>query len=91
MKINGIEFESVQFDCPNCDLVNEVEYRFVESNKSIQARCKCGKWIGNVKYDKRSKEQIRRDEINQWKEKRKMKGVPIHENQTSDHKNNTMR
>ena len=41
------------------------------SNKSIQARCKCGKWIGNVKYDKRSKEQIRRDEINQWKEKEK--------------------
>ena len=69
MVVNGIEFEGLTFTCPECGCVDEIEYRFVESNKSIQARCVCGKWIGNVKYDKRSKEEIRRAKINEWLKK----------------------
>ena len=75
MKINKIEFEPIKYNCPECGAVDEIDYTFKESNQSIQARCKCEKWIGNVKYDKRSKEQIRRDKINEWKKARKEAGA----------------
>lgn len=75
MKINDIEFEPLKFVCPECGGIDEIVYRYVESNKSIQARCVCGKWIGNVKYDNRSKDVIRRDKINEWKQKRGMKNA----------------
>lgn len=70
LELNGIQFESLHFICPECGAIDDISYRFLESNKSIQARCVCGKWIGNVKYDKRSKEEIRRDKIDEWKKKR---------------------
>jgi len=77
MLINEIEFEPLSFNCPNCGAVNDIDYKYLETNKSIQARCKCGKWIGNVKYDKRSNEQIRHDKINQWLKQKNSKSAGV--------------
>lgn len=65
--IEGITFEEVHFTCPGCGAADEINYKYLQSNQSIQARCVCGKWIGNVKYDKRSREEIRHDKIKKWK------------------------
>lgn len=66
MITNGIEHEPLSFNCPECGRIDKIDYKFILANKSIQARCVCGKWIGNVKYDKRSKEEIRRNKICEW-------------------------
>ena len=63
---NGIVvFKDLKFVCSQCGCVDAVIYTYKSSNKSIQARC--GKWIGNVKYDNRPKEQIKSDAIARWK------------------------
>ena len=69
--VHGIEIEPINYNCPECGAQNEVQYTYLESNHAIQARCKCGKWIGNVKYDKRSREDIRKIKIKEWIEKRR--------------------
>jgi len=66
--VNGIEFEGLYYTCKECGCVDEIDYKYNPSNKSIQARCVCGKWIGNVKYDKRSGEEIRKEKIREWLE-----------------------
>lgn len=70
MITSGIEHEPIHFTCPECGCVDEVQYNFKPSNNALQARCVCGKWIGNVKYDKRSQEEIRLDKIKDWMDKK---------------------
>jgi len=56
--------------CPDCGCV-EHSFRPLESNKSIQVRCSaCGRWLLNARYDRRSKEQIRKDKIHEWVQRR---------------------
>lgn len=70
MIVNNIEFNEPEYICPECGN-KKLSYKYLESNKSIQARCSnCDKWYGNIKYDNRSKEQIRRDKINNWLKER---------------------
>lgn len=66
MIINDIEFMEPTFICQQCGNTT-LSYKYLESNKSIQARCsRCNKWWGNIKYDKRDKETIRKEKIAQW-------------------------
>lgn len=66
MIINNIEFQEPDFICADCGNTS-LAYKYLDSNKSIQARCaQCGKWFGNIKYDKRDKESIRKDKIKEW-------------------------
>jgi len=66
--VNGIEIEVPDvFECSDCGC-DAPNFIWVPSNKSIQMRCAyCDKFIKNVKYDRRTKEQIRKDEIHKWK------------------------
>jgi len=64
--INSIEVIPPEFTCQKCGH-DKLSFTYVDSNKSIQMRCgKCHAWFGNYKYDKRSKDEIRRDKINEW-------------------------
>jgi len=66
--VNGIEVNPPEYECPSCGC-NELNFKYVESNNSIQMRCaKCGKWYGNYKYDKRTKEEIRLEKIKEWQQ-----------------------
>lgn len=67
MIVNGIEFKEPEFACKKCGCAG-LTYKYIESNKSIQARCAdCGAWYGNIKYDKRTQEEIVRAKIDEWK------------------------
>lgn len=64
--VNGIEITVTEIICPDCGCTEPV-FRYLQSNRSIQMRCAdCDKFIKNVKYDSRPKEQIRKDEITKW-------------------------
>ena len=66
MTINGISFNEPKFICRKCGC-NALHYSFKESNNAMQARCKeCNSWYGNIKYDNRTTEDIRRDKIREW-------------------------
>ena len=68
-EVNGILFEAIHFICPDCGAIDDIRYEFKESNRAIQARCVCDKWIGNVKYDSRSQSEIKKEKIKQWLQK----------------------
>lgn len=71
MTIHDIEFTEPEFICQKCGNT-KLSYKYVESNNSIQARCSnCLSWYGNIKYEKRSKEEIRQAKIAEWKTQRK--------------------
>jgi len=49
--INGRTIEDIgEIECKKCGCVTDADYRYVESNNSIQARClECQAFIKNVK------------------------------------------
>lgn len=52
--------------CPACGCP-EHTCKPLESNRSIQVRCaQCGKWLMNAKYDRRSRDEIRKERIRAW-------------------------
>jgi hypothetical protein len=51
--INGYKFTPIPFTCPVCGAIDDCIFTWKESNRSIQQRCVCGKWVGNCKYDPR--------------------------------------
>ena len=65
--INGYKFTPIPFTCPECGAIDDCTFTWKESNRSIQQRCKCGKWVGCCKYDPRSiSEKIERlNEVHQ--------------------------
>lgn len=49
--VNGIEIKTNNITCKNCGVVSVPEYKYLESNRSVQMRCtECGAWNGNYKY-----------------------------------------
>lgn len=53
-EINGYRFKPIKFTCPDCGAIDDCTFTWKESNRSIQQRCKCGKWVGCCKYDNRT-------------------------------------
>ena len=54
---NGYKFHPRPFTCPDCGSINDCDFTWCEGNRGIKQRCKCGKWVGFVKYDPRSKSE----------------------------------
>ena len=51
MIIHGIEIEPKEIVCHNCGVVDFPAYKWIDSNRTIQIRCKsCGRWNGNYPY-----------------------------------------
>ena len=52
--INGRTIEDIgEIECKKCGCVTDADYRYIESNNSIQARClECQAFIKNVKQIK---------------------------------------
>lgn len=54
-EINGYKFRPIKFVCPVCGAIDDCVFSWKESNRSIQQRCVCGKFVGCCKYDPRPK------------------------------------
>jgi len=68
--INGIEFAEPDFVCRYCGC-KKLKYEYKDKNNAIKASChNCGRYFKFVKHDKRSQEAIRKEAIENWKEKR---------------------
>ena len=49
--VNGIEITTEEMVCKECGVIGVPNYKYLESNKAIQMRCKeCGTFLGNFKY-----------------------------------------